>query len=77
MRKTAEERANIAQRKMNIKQGRLMAIFEALGHPPTDEETRRAHEDAEKWVSAHTDADGNIKPDAPSIRDGLEGWANG
>lgn len=77
MNKTAQDRANIAQRKMNVKQGRLMAIFEALGHPPTEEEVRKAHEEAAKWVDAHTDAEGNVKPNAPSIRSGLEAWRNG
>ena len=49
MNKTAQDRANIAPRKMNVKQGRLMAIFEALGHPPTEEEVRKAHEEAAKY----------------------------
>lgn len=77
MSRSAEERANIAQRHMNIKQGRLMAIFEAAGHPFSDEELERAHKEAEEWAMKNTDANGVLKPDAPSIREGLEGWRNG
>lgn len=77
MRKTAEERANIAQRRMNVKQGRLMAILETAGRELSEEELQRAQDQAWAWAKAHTDADGDLKPDAPDVMDGLEEWADG
>ena len=78
MHRSAEERANIAQRKMSLKQGRLMAIFETMGGPPEDDdELQRAHQEAQEWVDRNTDAEGNLKPGAPGLQDGLEGWQNG
>lgn len=77
MRKSAAERACIAQRKMSLKQGRLMAIFEAKGRPSTDDELLQAHKEAEDWVEKYTDANGDLKPGAPSIRSGLERQADG
>ena len=77
MSKSADERAGIAQRRMNIQQGRLMAIHEAAGRPLTNDEMVRAYKDAEAWAMKHTDANGVLKPGAPSIREGLEEWSNG
>lgn len=72
--KSEEEMYGIEQRKMNVVQGRLMAIYEALGRFPTDAEQSRATTEAITWMEMYTDEEGSIKSDAPHIRSGLESW---
>lgn len=63
--KSEEEMYGIGQRKMNVVQGRLMAIYEALGRSPTDAEQSRATTEAITWMEMYTDEEGSIKSDAP------------